>query len=152
MGGCRGEYTSDIGLAMLYQRAFHEQPEQMRRSISGKDLLAHASDREKDFLQNAEQFFKTKSGQQDTMTHDKFYETYVHHRIPSHFNTKKDVALKNSILQALDPDNDGHISWEEWQTWVSWAFRQFEHEGDLKDIECVHEKALLKGIFTLMLK
>jgi hypothetical protein len=81
------------------------------------------------------------------------YEEFYNAFLQSYFgcftcNTSKDI-----IMDLMDLDDDGRITWEEWRTWLLWAFRQ-QGKGvdDIRNLDDLHKAVFRQALLPLHLK
>jgi len=139
------EHTSALGLAFLWKDTFGSYE-------AGMEQLAEKNDKHyaehQQMLKDAEAIFNDYLAEDDSadtaMPFDKFYEAYLRPYVGC-FTCPR----TRFVLDAIDLDHNGDVTWDEWRTWCLWALRQYPDEiGNADDL---HNVVLRQAILPLSL-
>ena len=140
------EYTSDIGLAMLFDRAGGSLTESMRDTI--EKVKVHNLHHE-NLLSAVRKMWdmwdlREPDEQQgdDCLEFDSFYNGFM---APYFGCFRCDDTRKG--LQAIDLDSDGRVDWSKFSVYLKWALCQYP---DIEDVDELLRVTFQKGIIPAM--
>ena len=140
----RFEYTSVVGLAMLYERVHGAMPRGMREAVDAYG--ASAGGREAHLLAEAKRAFLAASGGAPVLDHRAFLDVYVNDRA-RHLGLP--ATALDELMHVFDLDGDDEIEWTEWAFWLLWTIRNFPDE--CVTAEDVHAATVRHAVTTLKL-
>ena len=143
-GGRKEEYNSEVGIAILFDRAGGSLTEKMCSVIAAVDVRAPHHQalikeirEEWDFWDSKERLQKD-----DRLQFDSFYHCFMQ----PYFGCYRCVTTKKG-LQALDMDEDGYIDWNEFLVYIKWALRQYPEVSNADELmSIVFEKGLVPAM------
>ena len=142
--GRKEEYNSEVGIAVLFDRAGGQCTKKMRDVIAEVDLKApHHQSLIKDIREEWD-FWDSKDRVQkdDRLQFDNFYHGFMQ----PYFGCYRCVTTKKG-LKALDMDEDGYVDWNEFLVYVKWALRQYPNVSDADELmSIVFEKGLIPAM------
>ena len=130
--GEKAEYTSAIGLAVLYQRVTGILAPAMVACVEEAAATQQQNDaKHKVLLAQAEDDFQTAlraegAGDADGLPFESFIANFVHAAyLGGNHNTFGTCGIDGAVLEAVhkhfDLDSDSVITFEEWRVWLIWA-------------------------------
>jgi len=160
------EYTSKVGLAMLYKEATGEMTQHMKEVVA-QDLSDQASGVYAGLLMEADQVFRRWCGTDKSMIQDDDEASNVKISIQSfvanyvmpffdgghnHFDMSSgvDELVKTTVRKVFDLNNDGVIDLEEWKTFLVWALRSTDEE--IHSINTLHSAVMRQAVLPHLLK
>ena len=140
------EYMSELGLALLFDRAGGSLTESMRDVIE-RVKMSHAHHEK--LLQEVREIWDTWDMKEaaelqgdDCLEFDSFYNGFM---APYFGCFRCDDTRKG--LCAIDMDSDGRVDWSEFSLYLKWALRQYPDIGDVDELLSV---TFRKGIIPAM--
>lgn len=131
--GEKAEYTSAIGLAVLYQRVTGTLAPAMVACVEEAAATQEQNDaKHRVLLAQAEENFQTAlraegAGDADGLPFESFIANFVHAYLGGNHNTFGTSGIDGAVLDAVrkhfDLDGDSVITFEEWRVWLIWALR-----------------------------
>ena len=142
--GRKEEYNSEVGIALLFDRAGGKLTEKMSSIIAAVDVVApHHQElikqirEEWDFWDNKEHLQKD-----DRLQFDSFYHCFMQ----PYFGCYRCETTKKG-LKALDMDEDGYVDWNEFLVYIKWALRQYPNVPTADELmSIVFEKGLIPAM------
>ena len=138
------EYTSKMGLAILYDRAGGKITKVMRDEIEkvrvteshGKKLIAEVRD-----------IWDTWDSREEEVGDERLqYDSFYNGFMAPYFACYRCDDTKQA-MQAIDMDSDGYVDWSEFNLYLKWAVYQYT---DIKDSEELLSIVFRKGIIPAM--
>lgn len=141
------EHTSPLGLALLWKDTFGDYEPGMEDIVKKNDK--HYEEH-KELLKNAKTCFEEYLDHDVTvdadtsLPFDQFYEAYLRPYVGC-FTCPR----TRFVLDAIDLDDDGSVTWDEWRTWCTWALREYPDE--IANLDDLHNVVLRQAIIPLSL-
>lgn len=140
----REEYMSEMGLAVLYDRAGGAITAKMRDIIA--EVQVHDQSHQ-DILKNVRKIWNIWDDQEasqddNCLEFDSFYSGFM---APYFGSFRSDDTRK--ALQAIDMDKDGRVDWDEFVLYLKWALHQYPN---IKDVDELLSVAFCKGVMSAM--
>lgn len=135
------EYSSAIGLAMLWERKYLHVPSAMRKKL---EQAKSDSERTEQLLEEAKECFydfihEENGGEGGEMAYEAFYAAYL-----QPFMGCFSCPDTRFVLDSINLDNNGGIEWSEWRFWCLWALRTMPDQ--IKTLDQLHECVLRNAI------
>jgi len=141
--GRKEDYTSPIGLAMLYGRVHGEPTPSMCKTANdlSQGKLTPLQDA---LLKDAEACFREHAGDDMSIDYWGFYHAFAQ----PYFGCFT-CETTQGIMDVIDRDDDGKVEWCEWRFWCIWALRQYGAE--ITTVDDVHHTIFRHALMPLML-
>lgn len=138
------EYTSPMGVAVLFDRVGGKLTEKMAEAISNVKLQSsHHESIIKEIRQLWDEWDLTeKESGDDRLQFDSFYHGFM----APYFGCYRCSDTRRA-LQAIDMDNDGYVDWKEILVYIKWALHQYPQTISADDVLAI---AFEKGIIPAM--
>ena len=143
-GGCKEEYMSKVGVAMLFDRAGGKITEHMRDVIDKAEI---EDPRSKALIKEVREIWDEwdvleEEHGDDRLEFDSFYNGFM----APYFGCFRCKDARKG-LKALDMDSDGFIEWSEFLVYLKWALREYPHIADVDQLLSV---TFRKGLIPAM--
>ena len=138
------EYTSKVGLALLYDRAGGKITEKMRDEIEKVQVTeAHS----KQLIAEVRKMWDEWDSREEEvgdecLQYDSFYNGFM----APYFSCYRCDDTKQA-MQAIDMDCDGYVDWSEFNLYLKWAVNEY---SEIKDAEELLSIVFQKGIIPAM--
>ena len=138
------EYTSSMGVAVLFDRAGGKLTDRRAEEISKVKLQApHHADHIKEIRQLWDEWDLTeKESGDERLQFDSFYHGFM----APYFGCYRCSDTKRA-LQAIDMDSDGYVDWNEILVYIKWALHQYPLTTSADEVLAI---AFDKGIIPAM--
>lgn len=125
------EHTSPMGISMLWKEATGSFHPKMMNYENNMEQLTHKTNI---FLQQAEECFcQNLEEGEDGIEYRQFYDAYLQ----PYFGCFT-CPRTRFVLDYIEMDKDGTLSWNEWRFWCLWALRTYPEEiSNLDDLHTV---------------
>lgn len=132
--GRKEEYTSKVGLALLFDRAGGKLTETMRDIIAKVEISNPTHKRMVEEIRKVwDEWDRNDAVQGDERLQ---FDSFYHGFMAPYFGCYRCQTTRQA-LQALDMDSDGYVEWKEFLVYVKWALNEYpdvEKADDLLDI------------------
>jgi len=136
------EHTSKMGISQLWKKvtgAFHPSMMDYREEMEGSNYKTQ------DMLKQAEVCFRQHLEEgNDKMEFRQFYDTYLQ----PYFGCFT-CPRTRFVLDYIEMERDGKVSWNEWRFWCLWALRT--HPEQISTLDDLHSVVFRNAILPLSL-
>ena len=142
--GRKEEYTSKMGVAVLYDRSGGELTAEMAEVISTIELKLQNNMKLLDSVREIWDIWDSQEVKQndDHIQYDSFYNGFM----APYFSCYRCDDTRAG-LKAIDMDTDGYVDWNEFCVYLKWALRQYPNTEDTDELLSI---AFRKGIIPAM--
>lgn len=142
--GRKEEYSSKMGIAVLYDRAGGKLTTEMAEEISSVELKLQNNIK---LLDEVREIWDTWDNREtdrgdDRLQYDSFYNGFMSPYFACYRCDDTRAGLK-----AIDMDNDGYVDWNEFCVYLKWALRQYPQ---MEDVDDLLSTTFRKGIIPAM--
>ena len=142
--GRKEEYTSKMGVAVLYDRSGGELTAEMAEVISTVELKLQNNMKLLDSVREIWDAWDSREVKQndDRLQYDNFYNAFM----APYFSCYRCDDTRAG-LKAIDMDTDGYVDWNEFCVYLKWALRQYPNIEDVDELLSI---TFRKGLIPAM--
>ena len=142
--GRKEEYSSKMGVAVLYDRSGGKLTAEMAEQISKAELKLQNNMKLLDSVREIWDTWDSREIEQndDRIQYDSFYNGFM----APYFSCYRCDDTKAG-LKAIDMDTDGYVDWNEFCVYLKWALRQYPN---LEDVDELLSITFRKGLIPAM--
>ena len=142
--GRKEEYNSEVGVAILFDRAGGKLTGKMSEVISSVQIK---SEYHKGLIAEVRKQWDFWDQQDKVQNDDRLqFDSFYHGFMQPYFGCYRCITTKQG-LQALDMDSNGFIDWKEFLVYVKWALNQYPNVADVNELmSIVFEKGLVPAM------
>ena len=138
------EYMSEMGMALLFDRAGGKLTEQMSDAIAKVKVK---NEHHKAIIADIKKLWDFWDAKDDVQNDDRLqFDSFYHGFLAPYFGCYRCKGTKKA-MKAIDMDSDGYVDWNEFMVYVKWALRQYP---DVTTADEVLEIAFQKGLMPAM--
>ena len=138
------EYTSKVGLALLYDRSGGKITEKMRDEIEKVKVTEPHS---KQLIADVRKIWDEWDSREEEVGDDRLqYDSFYNGFMAPYFACYRCDDTK-CAMQAIDMDCDGYVEWSEFSLYLKWAVNEY---SDISDVEELLTVVFQKGIIPAM--
>ena len=138
------EYTSKVGLALLYDRSGGKITEKMRNEIEKVKVTEPHS---KQLIADVRKIWDEWDSREEEVGDDRLqYDSFYNGFMAPYFACYRCDDTKLA-MQAIDMDCDGYVEWSEFSLYLKWAVNEY---SDISDVEELLTVVFQKGIIPAM--
>ena len=138
------EYTSKVGLALLYDRAGGKITEKMRDEIEKVQVKGLYSQQ---LITEVRKMWDEWDSREEEVGDERLqYDSFYNGFMAPYFSCYRCDDTKQA-MQAIDMDCDGYVDWSEFNLYLKWAVNEY---CQIKDAEELLSIAFQKGIIPAM--
>ena len=142
--GRKEEYMSEVGLAILFDRAGGKLTEKMSDVIASVKTENFRHDQ---LIAQIRKLWDTWDLQDEVQDDERLqFDSFYHGFMAPYFGCYR-CDLTKQGLQCLDMDSDGYVDWKEFLVYIKWALRQYP---DVSNADELLEIAFQKGLIPAM--
>ena len=138
------EYMSEMGLAVLFDRAGEQLTEKMSQAIAKVDVR---QEHHKAIIEDIKGMWDIWDVQEKQRGDGRLeFDSFYHGFLSPYYGCYRCKGTKRA-LRGMDMDNDGYVDWEEFMVYIKWALHQYP---ELTKADETLEVAFQKGIVPAM--
>ena len=142
--GRKEEYMSEVGLALLFDRAGGKLTEKMSDVIASVETENYRHD---ELIAQIRKLWDTWDLQDEVQDDERLqFDSFYHGFMAPYFGCYRCDTTKQG-LQCLDMDSDGYVDWKEFLVYIKWALRQYP---DVPNADELLEITFQKGLIPAM--
>ena len=142
--GRKEEYMSEVGLALLFDRAGGKLTEKMSDVIASVETENY---RHEELIAQIRKLWDTWDLQDEVQDDERLqFDSFYHGFMAPYFGCYRCDITKQG-LQCLDMDSDGYVDWKEFLVYIKWALRQYPDVANADDLlEITFQKGLIPAM------
>ena len=142
--GRKEEYMSEVGLALLFDRAGGKLTEEMSDVIASVEIENY---RHEELIAQIRKLWDTWDLQDEVQDDERLeFDSFYHGFMAPYFGCYR-CDLTKQGLQCLDMDSNGYVDWKEFLVYIKWALRQYP---DVVNADELLEITFQKGLIPSM--
>ena len=142
--GRKEEYMSEVGLALLFDRAGGKLTEKMSDVIASVEIENY---RHEELVAQIRKLWDTWDLQDEVQDDERLeFDSFYHGFMAPYFGCYR-CDLTKQGLQCLDMDSNGYVDWKEFLVYIKWALRQYP---DVVNADELLEITFQKGLIPSM--
>ena len=142
--GRKEEYMSEVGLALLFDRAGGKLTEKMSDVIASVEIENY---RHEELIAQIRKLWDTWDLQDEVQDDERLeFDSFYHGFMAPYFGCYR-CDLTKQGLQCLDMDSNGYVDWKEFLVYIKWALRQYP---DVVNADELLEITFQKGLIPSM--
>ena len=142
--GRKEEYMSEVGLALLFDRAGGKLTEKMKDVIASVEIENY---RHEELVAQIRKLWDTWDLQDEVQDDERLeFDSFYHGFMAPYFGCYR-CDLTKQGLQCLDMDSNGYVDWKEFLVYINWALRQYP---DVVNADELLEITFQKGLIPSM--
>ena len=142
--GRKEEYMSEVGLALLFDRAGGKLTEKMSDVIASVEIEIY---RHEELVAQIRKLWDTWDLQDEVQDDERLeFDSFYHGFMAPYFGCYR-CDLTKQGLQCLDMDSNGYVDWKEFLVYIKWALRQYP---DVVNADELLEITFQKGLIPSM--
>ena len=142
--GRKEEYMSEVGLALLFDRAGGKLTEKMKDVIASVEIENY---RHEELVAQIRKLCDTWDLQDEVQDDERLeFDSFYHGFMAPYFGCYR-CDLTKQGLQCLDMDSNGYVDWKEFLVYINWALRQYP---DVVNADELLEITFQKGLIPSM--
>ena len=142
--GRKEEYMSEVGLALLFDRAGGKLTEKMSDVIASVKIENY---RHEELIAQIRKLWDTWDLQDEVQDDERLeFDSFYHGFMAPYFGCYR-CDLTKQGLQCLDMDSNGYVDWKEFLVYIKWALRQYP---DVVNADELLEITFQKGLIPSM--